>query len=229
MSSDLATWAGVAVTTAAVIVALFQPRIFNWVWRPRVRIKGNVAYFPVRRAPRLYFPIPGAPSRIEGRGYARLKVEVGRYGPAAEDLRVYLLTCDPAAAVGGDADLPRGMFHLPLRWAFSHLESATLAPGVPSFVDLAELSTITSAVARLLTCPAPKEGYVLTRRTQPYTMHIAVAAKNMPAQRWRLRLIHLGEWNGDQDELCSRLRFVEDPHKLRRFARRRPTLPSGCS
>jgi hypothetical protein len=190
MSNDLATWTGVLVTAAAVIVALFQPRIFNRLWRPTVSIKGNVQYFSVR----------GAPGQTEGRGFARLEVEARKHGPAAEDLRVYLLTCDPPATLGGDPRLSVGKFHIPLRWAFSHLESATLAPGIPSYVDLAELSAHTPSMAWLLTRPAPPEGYVLAGRPQPYTLDIAVAAKNMPAQRWQLRLTHLGNWNGDPDE-----------------------------
>jgi hypothetical protein len=127
-------------------------------------------------------------------------VEARTHGPAAEDLRVYLLTCDPPATLGGDPRLSVGKFHIPLRWAFSHLESATLAPGIPSYVDLAELSAHTPSMAWLLTRPAPPEGYVLAGRPQPYTLDIAVAAKNMPAQRWQLRLTHLGNWNGDPDE-----------------------------
>jgi hypothetical protein len=54
---------------------------------------------------------------------------------------------------------------------------------------------------------------MLTGRPEPYIIHIAVAAKNMPAQRLQVALTHLGNWNGDHDKLMTNLR-VEIPSKV---------------
>jgi hypothetical protein len=85
-----------------------------------------------------------------------------------------------------------------------HTAAATFPPGVPAYVDLAEVRSNSPHEATLLTTPMPKEGYILAGGAE-YTLDIAVAAENMSSQRWRVTLTHTGSWNGDPTRLYEAL------------------------
>ena len=189
-----AAWAGVIVAILAVLVALLQDPLRRLVWSPALTVTEDVSPFPVN-----------TPGGSAVHGYVRLKVCASARRPAAEDVEVQLTTCRPAARLGGARDAEQTDFHVPLRWAFTHTDRATVDPGVCRYVDVLELTSAAPEAARLTTFRAPKEGHLLAHRAEPYTIGIAIAGKNLRAKLHDLRVEHRGGWDGERETLRAAL------------------------
>jgi hypothetical protein len=145
---ESAIWLVVAITLAAVLVALFEPRLQARLWAPRVTVIGNV--LPVNAL---------VDDDYESRVYVRLRLEAGRKRPAAKDVSVLLLSCSPPAQLGANGRDKRSEFYVPLQWSYTHVDLLTLRPGVPLFCDVAEIRAPHPNRLKLLTKPHPPEGY----------------------------------------------------------------------
>jgi hypothetical protein len=189
MVSDVIAAVAALATVAAVIVALFQDRLRRALWAPRVVLRTDVSRFSVKEK-----------TRYVDHAFVRLRVAADGARPTAEALQVWLLTCRPAPVLGGDGPIDRPEFLVPLRWAFTHEDAVSLAPGSARFVDVLELSRQCPEWARLTTKPDPKEGHWLAAGDE-YTLRIAVTGSNLDSSRWRLTVSNSGGWTSAEGSL----------------------------
>jgi hypothetical protein len=177
--------AGVAVALATALAGLYQDALRRRLFGPRLVMRAEPTVFPVRTQ---------ANGPYVSHIYVRLLVSADERRAAAEDLQVVLESCFPSPHVGEGPPLQSDRLAIPLRWAFTHDRSATLAPGQARYVDLLEIRPGPRG-ARLTTSIEPKEGYVLTpREDEPYVVLVSVAGTNAPSRHWAVRLHLKRDW-----------------------------------
>ena len=190
------TAAGTVATIAAVLVALFQDDLRRWRWTPRIEVKVDVTPFQIPRpSDKKYVP----------HAFVRLRVAVEAGRASAHNVQVHLISCLPAAHLGGISAVEQSEFLIPLRWSFDHQTSVELPAGGARFLDVLEVRHDSANMATLTTKPAPPEGYWLLPRKDPYDIGVRVVGDNIKPVTFHILVVQTGEWDGSKGGLKGTL------------------------